>query len=97
MAGTVMAVDMSLSSGLRTISPLIGGQLVQRHGFPGVCVTAAVVLLTAFATASFLQPGKGARSEASEAEAEEQRGVGQRDATSARATVGADAELKKSR
>jgi len=91
-----MAMDMSLSSGLRTISPLIGGQLVQRHSFPGVCVTAAVVLLTAFATASFLQPCKGVGSAASEAEAEEQqRGVGQQDAASARTTVGADAELKK--
>ena len=57
MAGTVMAMDMSLASGLRTLSPLIGTYLVQQHGFQGVCVTAAAVLLTTFGAAGCLQPG----------------------------------------
>lgn len=55
MTGTALAVDMSLGSGLRTLSPLIGTALVTRHGFPGVCVAAAGVLLTAFGAASCLQ------------------------------------------
>lgn len=55
MAGTVMALDMSLGSGLRTVSPLIGTMLVQRHGFQGVCVTAAAVLLTSFSAAGYLR------------------------------------------
>lgn len=58
VAGTVMALDMSLSSGLRTVSPLIGTALVQRHGFQGVCVTAAAVLLTTFSAANHLQAPK---------------------------------------
>lgn len=59
MAGTVMALDMSMGSGLRTVSPLIGTYLVQRYGFQGVCVTAAAVLLASFGTASLLQTRSG--------------------------------------
>lgn len=58
VAGTVMALDMSLGSGLRTVSPLIGTALVQRHGFQGVCVTAAAVLLTSFSAANHLRAPK---------------------------------------
>jgi hypothetical protein len=63
MAGTALAVDMSLGSGLRTLSPLIGTALVTRHGFPGVCCAAAGVLLTAFGAASCLArpPGQGSK------------------------------------
>jgi hypothetical protein len=76
MAGTVMALDMSLGSGLRTVSPLIGTMLVQRHGFQGVCVTAAAVLLTTFSTASYLQGScraKGSSSTGSTAASREGR------------------------
>lgn len=57
MAGTVMALDMSLSSGLRTVSPLIGTYLVQQHGFQAVCCAAAAVLLASFGAASSLGGG----------------------------------------
>jgi hypothetical protein len=52
-----MALDMSLASGLRTVSPLIGTQLVQGQGFQGVCLAAAAVLLVSFSAAGYLQKG----------------------------------------
>jgi len=55
MAGSVMALDLSLASGLRIISPLIGTQLLQQHGFHAVCVAASTVLLACFMAASWLR------------------------------------------
>jgi hypothetical protein len=69
MSGTVMALDMSLASGLRTVSPLIGTQLVQGQGFQGVCLAAAAVLLASFGAAAYLQKDGQVKEAAAEADA----------------------------
>lgn len=48
-AGTVMALDMSMGSGLRTVSPLLGTWLLQRHGYGAVCAACAGLLAAVLA------------------------------------------------
>lgn len=48
-AGTVLALDMSIGSGLRTVSPLLGAWLLERHGYGAVCVTCAGLLAAVLA------------------------------------------------
>lgn len=44
-AGTVMALDMSMGSGLRTVSPLLGTWMLQRYGYPVVATCCATMLV----------------------------------------------------
>ncbi|WIA17363.1 hypothetical protein OEZ85_014225 [Tetradesmus obliquus] len=46
-AGTVMALDMSLGSGLRTVAPLLGTWMMQRYGYPAVAGSCAALVLAA--------------------------------------------------
>jgi hypothetical protein len=46
-AGTVMALDMSLGSGLRTVAPLLGTWMMQRYGYPYVAGSCAALLAAA--------------------------------------------------
>ncbi len=39
--GSIVAIDMSLSSGLRIVSPMAAMAIFQSGGYPGVCLTSA--------------------------------------------------------
>ena len=78
MAGTIVAVDMSLGSAVRMASPILGTQALSNLGYSWTCAAQGVVLL-ALAVQQQLVLGSWQR----------RRGSGDR-----AAAAGAEAELK---
>lgn len=60
-AGTVMALDMSIGSGLRTASPLLGIWLFKQYGYSAVCFFMSAVMAIVFSLQLLLQKQRTAQ------------------------------------